>query len=258
MLPTTTRLILFTDLDGCLLNKHDYDWSPAASTLKTLRQRQIPVVMNSSKTVPEMSQLSDELGLAGSTFISENGSVIRWGREPGSQEGEIEIVGASRDRILTVLGNLKAQFRFRSFVDLGLVGVIKATQLSGDKAQMALDRRGTEPLLWDDTEAHRVEFERALHGHQLTLTKGGASGMSPVKRAREKGCWLLRNACSDRSQERSRPLVTVPSTKACSIWRTCLSASPHRPGLESRSSLLMGSLPASKGLLAGRKLLSNC
>ncbi len=173
MLPTTTRLILFTDLDGCLLNKHDYDWSPAASTLKTLRQRQIPVVMNSSKTVPEMSQLSDELGLAGSTFISENGSVIRWGREPGSQEGEIEIVGASRDRILTVLGNLKAQFRFRSFVDLGLVGVIKATQLSGDKAQMALDRRGTEPLLWDDTEAHRVEFERALHGHQLTLTKGG-------------------------------------------------------------------------------------
>ena len=120
MLPTASPLILFTDLDGCLLNKHDYDWSPAAATLQTLRDRQIPVVMNSSKTVPEMSQLADQLGLADYPFISENGSVIRWGGETGQPLGDVEIIGASREHILELLNSLKHQYRFRSFDDLGL------------------------------------------------------------------------------------------------------------------------------------------
>ncbi len=178
MLPNPTRLILFTDLDGCLLNKHDYDWSPAAATLQILSTRQIPVILNSSKTVAEMTQLARELGLAGKTFISENGSVIRWGDElekgkSDSPTGEIEVIGASRDDILAVLKQLKPQFRFRSFANLGLDGVIHETQLSHEKAELAMARQGTEPLLWDDSDEHRSEFEQALHTHQLTLTKGG-------------------------------------------------------------------------------------
>ncbi|QEF98497.1 Glucosyl-3-phosphoglycerate/mannosyl-3-phosphoglycerate phosphatase [Stieleria maiorica] len=173
MLPTASPLILFTDLDGCLLNKHDYDWSPASATLDRLRQRQIPVVMNSSKTVPEMTLLADELGLSDNTFVSENGSVIRWGQDAGDRSGEIEIIGAARDQILEVLRPLKQSFRFRSFADLGLDGVIRATQLSEDRSQLALARQGTEPLLWDDSDENRVAFERHLDAHQLTLTKGG-------------------------------------------------------------------------------------
>lgn len=167
MPPTATPLIIFTDLDGCLLNKHDYDWSPAAVTLETLRQRRIPVVMNSSKTVPEMAQLAEELGLSGQTFISENGSVIRWSPD------HTEVIGVPRTKILEVLKDLKTRFRFRSFADLGLDGVVNETQLPPQKAQQALDRQGTEPLLWDDTEERRAEFSKALHDHQITLTKGG-------------------------------------------------------------------------------------
>ena len=167
MPPTATPLIIFTDLDGCLLNKHDYDWSAAAVTLETLRQRQIPVVMNSSKTVPEMLLLAEELGLTGETFISENGSVIHWGPD------STEVIGAARDEILAVLTDLKKRFRFRSFADLGLDGVVNETQLPVDKAQLALDRQGTEPLLWDDTDECRSEFEQRLHDHKITLVKGG-------------------------------------------------------------------------------------
>ncbi len=173
MLPTASPLILFTDLDGCLLNKHDYDWSPAAATLQTLRDRQIPVVMNSSKTVPEMSQLADQLGLADYPFISENGSVIRWGGETGQPLGDVEIIGASRDHILELLKSLKHQYRFRSFADLGLAGVAAETQLPEASARMALARQGTEPLLWDDSDDQRAKFEEALRDHQLTLTRGG-------------------------------------------------------------------------------------
>ncbi len=178
MLPNSTRLILFTDLDGCLLNKHDYDWSPAAETLQILSTRRIPVILNSSKTVAEMTQLASELGLAGKTFISENGSVIRWGDElekgkSDSPTGEIEVIGASRDDILSVLKQLKAKYRFRSFADLGVDGVMDETQLSRDKARLAIARQGTEPLLWDDSDEQRTKFEQALDTHQLTLTRGG-------------------------------------------------------------------------------------
>ncbi|MCS7465832.1 HAD-IIB family hydrolase [Stieleria sp. ICT_E10.1] len=173
MLPTASPLILFTDLDGCLLNKHDYDWSPAAATLQTLRDRQIPLVMNSSKTVPEMSQLARQLELADYPFISENGSVICWGGETGQPFGDVEIIGASRDHILEVLKSLKPQYRFRSFADLGLAGVAAETQLPEDSARMALARQGTEPLLWDDSDEQRNKFEQSLRDHQLSLTRGG-------------------------------------------------------------------------------------
>lgn len=173
-MPTTAkRLIIFTDLDGCLLNKHDYDWSPAASTLEILRQRQVPVIMNSSKTVPEMTQLANELSLTDSTFISENGSVIRWGHDAQAKAESVKVIGASRDEILSLLANLKQQFQFRSFADLGLDGVVKETQLSPTKAKLALARQGTEPLLWDDTAEHRSQFEQTINDHGLTLTKGG-------------------------------------------------------------------------------------
>lgn len=171
--PGMKRLIIFTDLDGCLLNKHDYDWSPAAPTLRLLQQRQIPVIMNSSKTVPEMQRLSKELGLHGSTFISENGAVICWGQEFKDLDGQIEVIGEHRDKILSLLWPLKSQFRFRSFDDLGLAGVVKETQLPEDRARQALQRQGTEPLLWDDTEQHRRQFELILQASGLTMTKGG-------------------------------------------------------------------------------------
>ncbi len=173
MQPNTTRLIIFTDLDGCLLNKHDYDWSAASKTLATLRDQKISVVMNSSKTVPEMAQLAHELELADSTFVSENGSVIRWGQDSGDRAESTEVIGAERSHILEVLAGLKPEFRFRSFADLGLTGVIEETQLPETKARLALDRQGTEPLLWDDSEEQRELFQAQLKSAGLTLTKGG-------------------------------------------------------------------------------------
>ncbi len=173
MKPESTRLIIFTDLDGCLLNKHDYDWSAAASTLSLLRQRKIPLILNSSKTVSEMLELSEELGMAGGTLISENGSVIRWGSEHVGREASVEVVGAMRAQILGVLGELKSRFQFRSFEDLGVSGVMDETQLPEHKARLALSRQGTEPMLWDDTEQQLDEFEQSLASHGLTLTRGG-------------------------------------------------------------------------------------
>ena len=168
------KLVVFTDLDGCLLNKSDYDWSAAEPVLRKLSQLSIPVVLNSSKTAAEMTELATDLRIDGTPFISENGGVIRWNDLSTDICDSIEqIVGIPRGQILSILGSLNTRFRFRTFSDLGIRGVVEHTGLSEEKAARARDRQSTEPLLWDDTAANLVTFQKTLSQHDLTLTKGG-------------------------------------------------------------------------------------
>ena len=167
------HLIIFTDLDGCLLNKHDYQWQDAEECLLRLVDLQVPVVLASSKTVAEMQKIATEVPFVPAPFIAENGGAICWG--PLDTEGDAEILctGIPRPEILDVLTGLKSRFRFRSFQDLGFEGVMKSTDLEATNAALAMQRQSTEPLLWDDSAEKRLEFEQILKRHKLTLTRGG-------------------------------------------------------------------------------------
>lgn len=174
----TTSLILFTDLDGCLLNKSDYDFSAAVPTLQRLKDAAVPVVLCSSKTQAEMQVLAVALKLAPAPMTCENGGLIVWspGDEPDTSDGWPEdnmVLGIPRDQILQILADLKSDFAFRSFADLGVPGVMAMTDLPQAQATAALARQCTEPLLWDDTPERVAVFRSALARHDLTLTQGG-------------------------------------------------------------------------------------
>ena len=68
-------LVVNTDLDATLLDHDTYSWQPAREALEELRNRKIPLILNSSKTLPEMLNLSDELNL-NHPIVCENGSFI--------------------------------------------------------------------------------------------------------------------------------------------------------------------------------------
>lgn len=70
-------LLVFSDLDGTLLDSHSYDWQPAAPWLSRLHEANIPVILCSSKTSAEMLYLQKMLGLQGLPLIAENGAVIQ-------------------------------------------------------------------------------------------------------------------------------------------------------------------------------------
>ncbi|HIE98319.1 MAG TPA: HAD-IIB family hydrolase [Planctomycetes bacterium] len=176
---SSTQLVVFSDLDGCLLNKADYDWSAAEPMLRRLEHLGVPVVLSSSKTVAEMTELRHELCVPEAPFISENGGVIHWSdsllpqNEVSTVPAENVATATSRSMILKVLAELKKHFQFRSFVDLGVEGVMANTDLPRDKAELACQRHSTEPLLWDDTDENVFVFRTKLTEHYLTLTKGG-------------------------------------------------------------------------------------
>ena len=65
--------IVFTDLDGTLLDAETYSWEPARPALELLAAQAVPWVMVSSKTRAEMEELRAELHHA-HPYVVENGA----------------------------------------------------------------------------------------------------------------------------------------------------------------------------------------
>lgn len=174
------EIVVFSDLDGCLLNKNDYRFDDAIPCLERLAKAGIPVVLASSKTEPEMRRIAGELGLEQAKneapLICENGGAVLWGGTSEAvpdSEGRKTVLGAKREKIIEVLKSQKNEFSFQSFIDLGLEGVVAATDLPEEKAAQAMQRASTEPLLWQDVPDRIEAFRQALAQEKLTLTKGG-------------------------------------------------------------------------------------
>jgi mannosyl-3-phosphoglycerate phosphatase family protein len=73
MLPA--RHLIFTDLDGTLLNSRTYSWAGAEPALAEIERRRIPLVLVTSKTRAELEPLRRKLGHA-HPFITENGGGV--------------------------------------------------------------------------------------------------------------------------------------------------------------------------------------
>lgn len=169
-------LLFFTDLDGTLLDRDSYDWSPARRALDELARYQLPLVLNSSKTAAEIRELRTDLGNA-HPYIVENGAaaIIPAGYfESGQTEDEVIHFAKPRARILEVLAQLREEgFRFSGFNDMTVEEVARQAGLSEEKAAKAKDRTATEPLMWDGGALDVPSFRQALEREGLRLVKGG-------------------------------------------------------------------------------------
>lgn len=172
-------LIVFTDLDGTLLDHESYDWQPAEPALAALRERAIPLILASSKTAAEIAPLRAELGFAHCPSIVENGAGIlpAQGDDAGDGQDRYAELRAALERVPADLRRL-----FSGFGDLGTVGIAAATGLDDRSARLAADRRFSEPGLWAGTDGDKARFTDALAelgvrarsgGRFLTLSFGG-------------------------------------------------------------------------------------
>jgi len=69
------NILIFTDLDGTLLDYHTYSYDQALSGLQLIKQREIPLILCSSKTRAEVEVYRKKLK-NNHPFISENGGAI--------------------------------------------------------------------------------------------------------------------------------------------------------------------------------------
>ena len=175
--------VISTDMDGTLLNHHDYCWESARPCLEFLEQAGIPVILNTSKTFAEVKEWVQTLAI-NHPFIVENGSAIYCPKgyfsdttlarapEQVSREGDYNVIrlGAGIQDLLA----FKQQHApdVESLVECTLEAAVDLTGLAVDQALAAQDRYYTLPLVVDDATT-LAKLVSAAEEAQLQVLSGG-------------------------------------------------------------------------------------
>lgn len=177
------QILIFTDLDGTLLDHHSYSYEAAEPALEMIRQRRIPLVLCTSKTAAELQVLRQRLKLT-DPFIVENGAAIFYPETCFSQTAagdnlEERLIahyfGNPYRELIKIVHSIREErgYRFRGFSDYSVREVSAETGLDPNSALLAKFREGSEPISWQDSPEALARFVEDLARHQLQLTKGG-------------------------------------------------------------------------------------
>ena len=180
------RRVVFTDLDGTLLDHDTYDWQPAAPVLEELKGLGVPVVLVSSKTLPELEEHRRALALH-APVIAENGAVIDTPADYFPDDVGDSLTSLDRSTLQGHFRELRDSGAYNcvSFEELGDAGVAAATGLTNDEAKLANQRQASEPIQWNDTDIRLREFVASVEARGLRCTQGGrfVHLMGPVDKA---------------------------------------------------------------------------
>ena len=178
------RLVIFTDLDGTLLDSQTYRWQAAEPALRRLRLQGAPVVLCTSKTRAEVLPLRGELGLR-DPFVVENGGAICIPRnyfpfalptarvEAGYQVLEL---GLSYPKLVKALDEAAktSGVAVRGFSRMSDKEVATRCGLSREQARRARKREFDEPFLLEKgTPKQKERFFRWLQQRGLRWREGG-------------------------------------------------------------------------------------
>lgn len=161
------KLVVFSDLDGTLLDHDTYRWDAAKPALDRLAALGVPVVLASSKTAREIETLQEQMGLRGLPAIVENGAGMIG--VPGI--GGAETYAALREALDKIAPALRQ--RFRGFGDMSVAEVAELTSLPPDMARHAKARGYSEPGVWSGSDTDLDLFMAALSEGGITAQRGG-------------------------------------------------------------------------------------
>ncbi len=172
--------IIFTDLDGTLLNHHDYSYEEAKPALQKIKEKNIPLIIVTSKTRKEVEILQQELGIK-EPFIVENGGGIfipidyhRLKIKNCFTKNGYRVIqlGKSYEEIRQFVEKVKDKFGIIGFGDMSVEQIMKFTGLPYEKAKLAKEREFTEPFLIKD-ESLIPELQKLALEEGIKITKGG-------------------------------------------------------------------------------------
>ena len=179
--------LIFTDLDGSLLDHYSYSFESAKRILGDLELANIPVVPATSKTFAEVERLRIKLNNS-HPFIVENGAAIAipknyFSRRPKScyEKSGFWLIANSQPRQHwnKLLKENAADFEgeFETFTSIvqsrGIKGIQDITGLNQDQAELSNQRDFSEPIHWLSSEQRKQVFIEKLTAAGGTLLQGG-------------------------------------------------------------------------------------
>lgn len=165
---TAAPWMIFTDLDGTLLDAETYGCEPARIALVRLKSLGIPVVFCTSKTRAETELLQQQLDCRGPAIVESGGAICT--------PEETTVLGVPYAELLDRFGRLKALTggALCGFSDLTDEQLASRTGLSIAQAALARKREYEEPFFFVRDEAEwlpQVRGKVAEWG--LRITRGG-------------------------------------------------------------------------------------
>lgn len=177
------KILIFTDLDGTLLDHKTYDYSQISEFINFITSKAL-VIPNSSKTYEEVKALSDSLYLS-SPFIVENGSAIYFPKDDkfNFQTDPEEIddhnyfqLGAKIDELESFIYSAKLEkfSKYCSFLnEMTISEIIEYTSLSERDAKHAMKRDFSLPFLWKGDKNTLNQFKAYVISKKFKILEGG-------------------------------------------------------------------------------------
>ncbi len=177
------QIMVFTDLDGTLIDHDTYEFKEAQTALEMLRDRSVPVIICSSKTRAEIDLYRLRMGL-NAPFIVENGAAIfvphnmlNIAEENLVEKGAFHVVelgtpyGILRDIWRKIKD--KENLRMTAFSEMTIHEIVDRTGLPFEEARLAAMREYSEPFVFSDTIDRLRLLERLFEKNGLQMTRGG-------------------------------------------------------------------------------------
>jgi len=174
------EFLIFTDLDGTLMNHHDYSFSGASTALALVEERKVPLIIATSKTFSEVKKIQNELGISAPCIV-ENGagvfipsSCVLANEDWHKEEDDWIKVSHSKSYLESrlFLNSMKDEYGLRGFGDMELEEVIDLTGLKVEQAKDACKRDFTEPFIIED-EQKIVSLTQEANALGFDIVKGG-------------------------------------------------------------------------------------
>ncbi len=163
------RYLIFTDLDGTLLDHENYSFGNNKKMILKIINNKNEIIFNTSKTFSECKKLLKELKLLNMPFSTENGAVLYFPKikfnkiKNSSSFGrywKIKIAKLSSKNWHQFLKLKQKKYKFLIAHDLSLKILKKYTNLNN--SNMMLDREASQIILWEDNLTKLKQFKKDL------------------------------------------------------------------------------------------------
>lgn len=180
---TTPKLVIFTDLDGTLLDRNTYSFEPALPALRVIKQKGIPLVLSSSKTRAEIELYRKKLE-NDHPFISENGGAVfvpkGYFSFPFPYDRELEEylsleLGTFYPLIIETLDSIKNEsgISIKGFYDFTEDELTSLCGLSPKEAEYAREREYDEPFIVEGGEKEIEIVKEKIKKKGMNYVWGG-------------------------------------------------------------------------------------
>jgi mannosyl-3-phosphoglycerate phosphatase len=178
-----SECLIFTDLDGTLLDHKSYSFEVALPALELIKSKNIPLVICSSKTRAEI-ELYRKLLNNSDPFISENGGGIfipsayfshHFKHDKQLNGYKLIELGTSHEILINELNSIKKaqRIKLKGLSEMTIKELSEVSGLNREQTKLAKKREYDEPFIMYGDHSDRETIKREIIGRGLKHTEGG-------------------------------------------------------------------------------------